>query len=685
MRIPGMAPALLIAGALLIVGAAAAQQPESGHHVTTTSRRAARDYHRALEQFHLGQHQEAVKLFEKAAKRDAEFALAQWGLSRALAQAGKLPEAGAALAKAQALSQFADDREGKLIQAWEQLLRGRHAKDAAKRTLASSQARRTLDNAISMYPDDPELWLLRAEAGGSELRAAPFRLHVQRTFPDHAFSRTWKMAAPPIPQVSPGAYRPLADVDRKLKLFEGLGKLTHQITTSNPLAQAHYEQGLRCWHSYVSAMGISNSAAQNFRYAIQLDPECAMAYWGLSMTERNNRARMERASKALELARKNGTDKERRFCTARILQIGGGSKREAFLDALEGAILAYPDDVELWIWRGKVHRTSLSAIPYQIAANRLAPEHPSPNHELVHAYEGVDRPALGWPYTIGFRTSAPNMPHANHMQAHLAMRLGRWEEAISATRVSWQKSKAGFPDGVKTHHIDILTRALSHEGRFAEAEADPAANRAYLPWGRLLRMKADQPALTAWSQQQLQRKNLTGEYVGALMRLDQGDLPAAAALLDKLKLRAKKTRSAFQKRYIGYYVSEVQGRYLIQTGKSDQGLKIFEDLAAKAVVDPALHAWGGGSYFLEVWGENALRARRWDAAQEAFLEALAHEHGSILGALGMQVVSEGRNQDDLAEHYAARATRIWQGADAGVKDRQLARLRGLAGIKRKTR
>ena len=122
----------------------------------------------------------------------------------------------------------------------------------------------------------------------------------------------------------------------------------------------------------------------------------------------------------------------------------------------------------------------------------------------------------------------------------------------------------------------------------------------------------------------------------------------------------------------------MKGRYLVQSGSVEEGLKLLREAAAIAVKDSGLHSWGGGSYQLEVWGEAALRAHRWDEAEEAFHEALAHEHGSILGALGMQVVWEQRGQPERARHYADRAAAIWKDADAGALNRQLERLRKLA-------
>jgi hypothetical protein len=337
--------------------------------------------------------------------------------------------------------------------------------------------------------------------------------------------------------------------------------------------------------------------------------------------------------------------------------------------------------VELWVWRGKVWGSygygtgTLQGIPYFLAAHRLQPEHPAPNHELVHAYESIDRPALGWPYTWGYRRSAPNMPHANHMQAHLAMRLGRWQEAIDCTRASRRRSLEGYPELDPSHHIDTLVRALAHEGRFREAEAEPRAYREGLPWARLLMLKADCAGLAEWAAQRRAAGAADGYYMGALAALDRGDLSAAQPFVEYVERQWKANPQPNFYRY-----SEVKGRALALSEQPEQvveGLKLLREAAARAVKDPGLHAWGGGSYVLEVWGETALRLQRWEEAEEAFHEALAHEHGSILGALGMQVVWEHRNRSDMAEHYAARAAAIWKDADEGALPRQLERLRRL--------
>lgn len=703
--------AAALGGLLLAPPATPSQQTPAIHDITCASPVAERQYQEGLARFHQGRWHASARDFEQVLRRDPRCAMARWGLSRALAQLGRRAEALAAAIESEKLATRVDDRENRLVTGWAKYLRALE-KPEAEREKPLEEVRRELSVGIAVYPDEVELWLLRASAAESPLRAAPFTLAALRLQPRHPIAAVWKPEVPPLPQIPAKATRPVQPLAEAPKLFDGLGSLHYRVTTISAEAQAYFEQGLRCYHSYVMPAGVKNGASACFRHAAALDPDCAMAYWGLSFCGDNDLIPLDAAHRALELASKHGTDRERRLCAARVLELearaleekarqrrpserrdgeaepkagppaadpAARAKRELFLDTLDGAIAAYPDDVEIWIWRGKVYGDYFNAareamaIPYQLAAHRLRPAHPAPNHELVHLYEAIERPAIGWPYTIGYRRSAPNMPHANHMQGHLAMRLGRWDMAVDCTRASRRKAKDGYPELDSNHHVDTMLIALSRQGHFREAEAEPAAYRDALTWARLLQLKADLQGLDQWAIRRRESKSPDGFYVGALAALDRGDLAAVSPLLANVEEHWKKNTENLYRHH------EVKGRLQVQSGQVDEGLKLLREAAAKVVKDSGAHAWGGGSYILEVWGESALRVGRLAEAEEAFLEALAHEHGSVIGAIGLQVVCERRGDRGTAAHYAARAAAIWQGADLGALDRQLARIRELGG------
>src|SRR5436305_14318340 len=79
---------------------------------------------------------------------------------------------------------------------------------------------------------------------------------------------------------------------------------------------------------------------------------------------------------------------------------------------------------------------------------------------------------------------------------------------------------------------------------------------------------------------------------------------------------------------------------------------------------------------MEVGGAAALKLNRLDVAEEAFLDALAHDTGSARGALGMQVVCERQHRDEEALRFAELAQRCWRHADPGALQRELQYLRG---------
>src|ERR1700732_4444546 len=60
-------------------------------------------------------------------------------------------------------------------------------------------------------------------------------------------------------------------------LVAGLGDWHHPVSTKNPEAQAFFDQGLRFIYAFNH-----DEAARSFQHAAELDPQLAMAYWGVA-------------------------------------------------------------------------------------------------------------------------------------------------------------------------------------------------------------------------------------------------------------------------------------------------------------------------------------------------------------------------------------------------------------------
>src|SRR5947209_5795488 len=90
-------------------------------------------------------------------------------------------------------------------------------------------------------------------------------------------------------------------------LMSGLGALHHPVSTKNTEAQRFFDQGLTLIYAFNH-----EEAIRSFRRAAQLDPQMAMAYWGiayalgpninLDVDPAREQAAYEAAQKALALA-----------------------------------------------------------------------------------------------------------------------------------------------------------------------------------------------------------------------------------------------------------------------------------------------------------------------------------------------------------------------------------------------
>src|SRR5215468_8508353 len=62
-------------------------------------------------------------------------------------------------------------------------------------------------------------------------------------------------------------------------LDPGLGSLHHAVSTRKPLAQKYFDQGLRLVFAFNH-----EAAIRSFKRAAELDPNLAMAYWGIALS-----------------------------------------------------------------------------------------------------------------------------------------------------------------------------------------------------------------------------------------------------------------------------------------------------------------------------------------------------------------------------------------------------------------
>lgn len=509
-----------------------------------------------------------------------------------------------------------------------------------------------------------------------------------------------EVAPPPRPVAPPKM--PLTGLAPS-RLVADLCVYHYPVSTRSAECQAFCDQGAGYFYSYVWM-----EAARCYETALAHDPECAAAWLGLhrslekwgkgttapkptpllaavgSVAQGKLPDRFAKSPRdfALEAARAlmpKANHREQLLIQARLQEKGmwpgvkpdeRKKKAQASLDEL---LTLYDDDQEGWFWRAQIAEGPNAKAPIYKALVRVNPLHPGANHELVHFFENVKRPALGWPYAEGYMRSSPAIPHAFHMQAHLAMRVGKWQHTTDWSWKAIELQKAYHKhldvkpgdDHQFRHHLETLTRSLVHDGRFAEArrikeEAEGHKYQFRPEWFRMAVAERDWAEAGRLIDHYRKSDKLTAAYHAAVVALEQGDAARAAAEVDVLR-QAQQSKKGNRTQELRLW--EVQGRLMCQTGQGEAGVKLIRRTIDKTKDDYAHHAWGGGAYYMETWGVAALEAGLAAEADEAFQEALAHDAGSVRGALGLWALCSRLGKADEAERYMRVARRCWAKAD----------------------
>jgi Tetratricopeptide repeat len=471
------------------------------------------------------------------------------------------------------------------------------------------------------------------------------------------------------------------------RVLPDLCVLHYRISTTSPECQALFDQGLGFYYSYVWL-----EAARSFETAARHDPDCAMAWWGLSRAlEKWSKGNANDALAKAQALLPHADDRERLLITARLQEKGmlpgvtPDQRKKAAAKTLDELLTLYGDDTEGWFCRAQVTDGGVAAVPYYKALLLLDPLHPGANHELLHFYENYQRPALGWVYAENYIKSSPGIPHPFHMQAHLATRLGRWDKtsdrsahAIELERAYQKEMNVAPKDDYQfPHHLEVLTLSLIHDGRFKEAraikqEAWGHGYRFWLPWFRLHLAERDGAAAAKVIEELRRSDKLTASYLAAVLYLQQGDPARAQPEVEVLQEASGQHKDD---RQLEYRLWETSGLLMCQTDGGDAGLKLLAKAVERSKGDYSHHAWGNGAYYMEAWGTGALEAGKLDVAEEAFLEALAHDPGSARAALGLQALCDSQGRSEEAARYAALARRCWRHADPGLLEAELAEVR----------
>jgi tetratricopeptide (TPR) repeat protein len=331
-----------------------------------------------------------------------------------------------------------------------------------------------------------------------------------------ALARSEAHNAPPAPRAQGSRLAPLAE---GAILFDNLGSYHFPVTTRSKEAQAYFDQGLRFVYGFNH-----DEAARSFARAAQLDPSCAMCFWGVALVLGPNynmpmmpdaaATAWEGVQRAVALAPK-ATAAEQALIGALARRYGGPEPRtpearkpfdEAYAAAMRDVARRFPNDVDvqvlfaeslmdlnpwkLWKPDGQPAPGTEEIVSRLEAVLERAPDHPGANHYYIHAVEASPHPERALPSARRLPGLIPGAGHLVHMPAHIYQRVGMYEEAAEANRRAIEADQAYLreakPHGSYPfylgHNWGFLAFAASMEGRAEETvRASREAARALPP------------------------------------------------------------------------------------------------------------------------------------------------------------------------------------------------------------
>jgi len=502
--------------------------------------------------------------------------------------------------------------------------------------------------------------------------------------------------------------------------MEGIGKAHFPITTKVPEVQEWFDQGNALLQSFWY-----EEAERSFRWCLKLDPDCAMAYWGMARcglswsTGLNDFPDVKRYKDFLKEAvrRKDSvTPRERMFIEAwdAAMRADGPERVKTLNKRLQELVVQFPEDLEAETLLAMFSIEAGNPVGTEMIVRDIlqkAPDHPGAHHTRIHNWDGpLAEQAIASCQAYG--RVAPGIGHANHMPGHNYSKIGMWHEAArsmdAATRVELrymnERLALPFETWNFAHNRNYLcyiheqlgmaeaslqgARDLLAAPREPARGADPqygtysegftAHLRALIKferWDDIL-----EPDAIQWGDTDLDK--LRRAYVETLAYTGQGKTVDARARLNELKelLKASlekekgkdKGNDNIGESPFGMQMAIAEGLLCAAEGDLLDATRFLTDAAAiekrqrdrdMYINDPPEMAWPANRLLGDVY----LRSGDFKLAIEAYERALKQERNDAFSLAGLAQAYFKSGDREKATECAGRFAYVWSGCDAGLR------------------
>jgi tetratricopeptide (TPR) repeat protein len=499
-------------------------------------------------------------------------------------------------------------------------------------------------------------------------------------------------------------------------LYTNLGSHHKSISTKVPATQQYFDQGLRLVYGFNHA-----EAIRSFKQAAELDPTCAMCYWGIALAYGPHvNAPMDSASgvaayaavqKALSL-KSHATAPEGAYIEALAQRYEANPPNDrtrldtSYARAMERVANTYSDDLDAatlyaeslmdlrpwnyWQPDGTPYPDTKEIVGQLRRVISRNPNHPGACHYYIHAVEAVN-PEAAVPCAERLAGLMPGEGHMVHMPAHIYIRVGRWNDAVQANQhaihsdemfIEGQHPAGVYPLAYYPHNIHFLAFASTMAGRSAQAIAasNTLTSKVNIDAARqvaLLQEMLPYHALTLttfgkWDEvlaQPLPPADIRfsyamAQYARGVAYTAKRQWPEAQAALDTVtKINDATPEGADGKTALSIAVHALSGEIATRRGDLDAGTTHFRE-AAK-LEDAGLYFEPPKWYYpiRHSLGAALLKAGQYSEAEKVYREDLKRfpENGWSLFGLAQALRAQGKSTE--AAETEARFRRAWPGTD----------------------
>ena len=505
-----------------------------------------------------------------------------------------------------------------------------------------------------------------------------------------------------------------------------IGHFHYKASTKNRKAQAFFDQGLAMVYGYDY-----RRARRSFQQAADLDPNCAIAYWGVALahgptinwksTEDDAKAALDALDKADKAP--NATPLERQLISIERKRYvvpfpaDQTALNKAYADAMRDLWHEHPNDENVgalfadalidehpwdqWTPDGQAKEGTVELMQTLDDILKLDPMHPHALHLYIHAYEASPFPEKALFAADRLENLQPTLGHMQHMPCHIYVHTGNWEKAVKANQNSLATTtpyllKRGVGDmvGPLSDHVEMaLAYAASMSGQFAVSQK---AAEAITPAAAFKEMPKMYPGFDGQFDLPLENLRRFGKWdqilaapeynsavpiSNAMRHADRAIAFAATGKLDDAKKEREEldkevaalpdtTYEEFDKLHDFMSVEQhlVAGEILVrEDGQENAGI---EELRKAVAAQDALHYSEPPLYLMptrQSLGAALVLLNRYPEAEAAYREDLRRNPENGWSLFGLAQALTGEHKNAEAADVQRRFKKAWRNADVAIQ------------------